>query len=68
MVFFAGAGVTWAVYLISGRACFRDHPELAPLEAGDSALIGAGETRRVRALLDGGGEVLLVRLAPPDQA
>lgn len=63
MVFFAGAGVSWVVYLLAGRACFKDHPELAPLEAGDSALIGAGDARRIRALLDGGGETLLIRLA-----
>ncbi|MDX2300812.1 MAG: HutD family protein [Xanthomonadaceae bacterium] len=62
MVFFAGAGVAWLVYLISGRASFRDRPELPPLQAGDSALIG-GEAGRGRVLLDGGGEALLVRFA-----
>jgi len=63
MVFFAGAGVTWAVYLLSGCATFKDCPQLAPLQAGDSALIGAGDAQRARALLDGGGEALLVRLS-----
>lgn len=68
MVFFAGAGVTWAVHLISGRAHFKDRADLAPLQAGDSALIGAGDAQRMRVILDGGGELLLVRLATPAQA
>lgn len=67
MVFFAGAGVAWAVHLISGRAQFKDRPDLAPLQAGDSALIGAGDAQRMRVILDGGGELLLVRLALPAQ-
>ncbi|PKM14725.1 MAG: hypothetical protein CVV12_12390 [Gammaproteobacteria bacterium HGW-Gammaproteobacteria-2] len=67
MVFFAGAGVTWVAHLISGRAQFKDRAELAPLQAGDSALIGAGDAQRKRVILDGGGELLLVRLSPPAQ-
>lgn len=65
MVFFAGAGVAWAVYLISGRAFFKGRSELAPLQSGDCALIGCGDHQRGRALLDGGGETLLVRFVLP---
>jgi len=67
MVFFAGAGVAWAVHLVSGRAHFKDRADLAPLQAGDSALLGAGDAQRLRVILDGGGELLLVRLALPAQ-
>lgn len=63
MVFFAGAGVAWVVHLISGRAQFKDRADLAPLQAGDTALLGLGDAQRQRVILDGGGELLLVRLA-----
>lgn len=66
MVFFARAGTTWLMYLISGRATFKDRPQLAPLQTGDSALIGCGESERGRVVLDGSGEALLVRLTRPD--
>jgi environmental stress-induced protein Ves len=62
MVFFPEAGVRWFAYLLSGQAYFRDQPVPMHLAQGDSALIeqpGSGE----RTLLDGGGEVLLVRIA-----
>lgn len=68
MVFFAEAGVTWLIYLISGHAQLKDSQRPGPhsplrLQHGDSALLmtdgGSG-----RMILDGGGEVLLVKVAP----
>ncbi len=61
MVIFADPGTTWAVYLIAGQACFADDSRLPPLAAGDTALLPAGDTR-LRYVLDGAGEVLLIRL------
>ncbi len=58
MVFFGEPGVIWALHLLSGRAAFKDSPQLPGLAAGDSALLDGG----ARAILDGGGELLLVRL------
>lgn len=63
MVIFAEPGTTWAVYLIAGQAQFADASGLPPLAAGDTAILVAGE-QRLRHVLDGGGEALLVRLAP----
>lgn len=57
MLFFGEPGVEWAVHLLCGRAAFKDSPESPALAAGDSALLdGDG-----RVILDGGGELLLVR-------
>ncbi|MEG3192157.1 HutD/Ves family protein [Lysobacter sp. D1-1-M9] len=69
MVIFAEPGTTWAVYLIAGQAVFADDSGLPPLAAGDSAILEAGG-QRLRHVLDGGGEALLVRIAPaaPDIA
>ena len=61
MVLFVDAGETWAVYLLAGEAGFADASNLGRLEAGDTAILRAGE-ERVRHVLDGAGEVLLVRL------
>lgn len=61
MVFFAETSVRWFVYLLSGRAAFKDQPLPMNLEQGDSALIESGESGS-RVILDGGGEVLLVKI------
>ncbi|MFC0678837.1 HutD family protein [Lysobacter korlensis] len=63
MVIFAEPGTAWAVYLIAGQAEFVDHSGLPPLAAGDTAVLQAGDAR-LRHVLDGGGEVLLVRVTP----
>lgn len=64
MVIFAEPGTTWAVYLMAGQARFADDSALPPLAAGDTAILEAGP-RRLRHVLEGGGEVLLMRIAPP---
>jgi len=63
MVIFAEPGATWAVHLLAGQARFADDSGLPAMEAGDTALLGAGDTR-LRHILDGGGEVLLAQLRP----
>ena len=63
MVIFAEPGATWAVHLLAGQARFADESGLPGLNAGDTALLSAGD-QRLRHVLDGGGEVLLVRLQP----
>lgn len=61
MVIFAEPGTTWAVHLVAGQARFADDSGLPALQAGDTALLDAGEGR-LRHVLDGGGEALLIRL------
>lgn len=63
MVIFAEPGTAWAVYLIAGQARFVDDSGLPPLAAGDTAVLQAGDAR-LRHVLDGGGEALLVRIEP----
>lgn len=63
MVIFADPGTTWAVYLIAGQARFADDSGLPPLAAGDTAILQAS-SHRLRHVLDGGGEALLIRIAP----
>jgi hypothetical protein len=63
MVIFAEPGTTWAIHMLAGQARFADESGLPPLATGDSALLRAGESR-LRHVLDGGGEVLLVQLRP----
>ena len=63
MVIFAEPHATWAVYLMAGQARFADDSGLPPLAAGDTAILAAGEDR-LRHVLDGGGEALVIRIAP----
>lgn len=64
MLFFADADETWALYLLGGQARFDDASGLPPLEQGDLALLASPVRRRF--LLDGGGELLVIRLRPQD--
>lgn len=63
MVVFAEAGTTWAVHLLTGQARFADDSGLPDLAAGDSAILQAGESR-LRHVLEGAGEALLIKLQP----
>ncbi len=62
MLFFAEPGVTWVVHVMSGRAAFKDQLLPKVLEQGDTALIAASTDGSRRVILEGGGEVLLVRI------
>lgn len=63
MVFFAEAGVTWAIHLIGGRAAIKTADDAVNLNAGDTVLLDAGtDGTTTRGILDGGGDLVLVRL------
>lgn len=62
MVFFDQAGVDWLLYLMSGEAELRLDDErhwLGPLHG----LLLHGEGSQARAVLEGGGEIVLARIA-----
>ncbi len=61
MLFFTEPQAAWAIHLLAGQASFDD-AALPALQAGDTAWLGAGERRRYS--LDGGGELLAIRVAP----
>jgi environmental stress-induced protein Ves len=63
MVFFTEPGATWALHLIAGTARFDAASGLPELQAGDTVLLS--EPVRKRFLLDGGGELLAIRIASP---
>jgi len=59
MVFFTEPRAAWAIHLLAGQAVFEDS-SLPSLQAGDTAWLGAGERRRHT--LNGGGELLAIRV------
>jgi environmental stress-induced protein Ves len=61
MVVFAEPGTVWAIHLLAGQARFADDSGLPDLAAADTALLRADDTR-LRHVLDGAGEALLIRL------
>ena len=66
MLFFSEPGVRWLAYLISGRATVKDQLLPLVLEQGDSVLLEPVDHQRI--VIEGGGELLLVRIAPPEAA
>ena len=67
MVIFTDPRGLWAVHLLAGRATFDGAADLPPLSAGDTVLIRAGDNR-LRHVLHGGGEALMIRLSPQAEA
>ena len=65
MVVFAEPHSTWIVHQLAGGARFADDSGLPALAMGDTAILQAGDTR-LRHVLDGAGEALLIRLMPRD--
>ncbi|AXK71420.1 HutD family protein [Lysobacter sp. TY2-98] len=63
MVVFAEPGSTWVVHLLAGHARFADKSGLPDLAMGDTAILQAADDR-LRHVLDGAGEALLIRLSP----
>lgn len=67
MLFFTAPGVTWAIHLLAGQAAFDQASGLPPMWTGDTAILMDSETRG-RYALEGGGEVLAIKLQRLQQA
>jgi len=63
MVVFVDVAETWAVHVVAGQARFADDSGLGEVGAGDAAVLESAGARR-RFALDGGGELLLIRIRP----
>ena len=61
MVLFVEPGEQWAVHVLSGHAQASDSADRATAAMGDTLLFSATQMR-ARFALDGGGEVLVIRL------
>lgn len=61
MVMFVAPGEAWAVHMLAGQARFADDSGLGALQMGDTAILAANDSR-MRHVLDGGGELLLIRV------
>ena len=63
MLLFVDPGSTWAVHVMAGQATVGSDHAIPLLEMGDSALLATGNERR-RYVIEGAGELLLVRVEP----
>jgi uncharacterized protein len=68
MVFFSEPGVRWIVHVLGGQAAFKDQARPARLERGDTAYIEPSGGSGHRLILDGGGELLLIKLVQCETA
>ncbi|MEO5624163.1 MAG: HutD family protein [Dokdonella sp.] len=64
MVIFPAVGVTWLAHAFSGHADARAGTERVALAAGDTLRIDFNARGAPRVVLDGGGELVLVKLEP----
>jgi environmental stress-induced protein Ves len=65
MVLFPEAGVVWLAHLVSGAAEARTDGEAAEIEIGDTLRIDFASRDDGRVVIEGGGEIVLVKLLPP---
>ncbi|MGI8560016.1 MAG: HutD/Ves family protein [Luteimonas sp.] len=63
MVVFVDPGSCWTAHLIAGEARISGDATLPPMAGGDTAVLLA-DGARARYVIEGGGEVLLVRIDP----
>lgn len=61
MLFFTEPGVHWVIHLIAGQATFDAESALGQLWSGDTAILVPGMAR-ARHALEGGGELLAIRI------
>ena len=64
MVLFPEAGVVWLAHLVSGAAQARTDGEAAKIEIGDTLRIDFASRDDGRVVIEGGGEIVLVKLMP----
>jgi environmental stress-induced protein Ves len=64
MVLFAETGVVWIVHAFSGHAEARSGEESVALSTGDTLRIDFESRDEGRVVIEGGGEIVLVRLSP----
>lgn len=62
MVFFDEPGATWAIHVVGGHARLQNTTTPMELAQGDTLMLEPGEPDVRQRVLDGGGELLLVRL------
>jgi environmental stress-induced protein Ves len=64
MVLFAEAGVVWLAHLVSGSAQARTGSDVAAIGVGDTLRIDFDSRGEGRVVIEGGGEIVLVKLMP----
>ena len=64
MVLFAEPGVVWIAHALSGHAQARADDASVDLATGDTLRIDFDEQASGRVVIEGGGEIVLVKLAP----
>jgi len=64
MVLFPEAGVVWLAHLVSGAAKARAGSESAEIGIGDTLRIDFASRDDGRVVIEGGGEIVLVKLTP----
>jgi environmental stress-induced protein Ves len=64
MVLFPEAGVVWLAHLVSGAAKARSGSDVAQISIGDTLRIDFASRDDGRVVIEGGGEIVLVKLMP----
>jgi hypothetical protein len=68
MLLFAEPRSTWAIHVLAGQARVQHGDGWCSVAQGETILLDGGSGARRRLPVDGGGELLVVRVTPVDAA
>lgn len=64
MLLFVDPGSSWLVHALSGSATLRSDANESSASSGDTLLIETGDVARQRMVIEGSGELILVKFSP----
>ena len=67
MLLFVEPGDTWLIHVFAGQAGIRSGVETVAAETGETLLVDSGMQGRERVVIEGGGELVLVRFFETEQ-
>ncbi|MCB1574743.1 MAG: HutD family protein [Xanthomonadales bacterium] len=67
MLVFVEPGDTWLIHMFAGQAGIRSGVETVAAETGETLLVDSGMQGRERVVIEGGGELVLVRFFETEQ-
>jgi uncharacterized protein len=61
MLLFGGSDTSWLIHVFAGRAAIRSGDQILSAETRDTLVIGTCSAENVRVVIEGGGELILVK-------
>jgi uncharacterized protein len=68
MLLFVGTDTSWLIHVYAGHAAIRSDDQILSAESGDTLLISTRSSEHERVVIEGGGELILVKFTEQSSA